>query len=129
MLRKSLGGFSLLIFVFAFAVPLLVLTNPAVGSDNYTFTQPYTKYYTCPDGTIAYTETGTTTNTATVDHPPDRVSYEYGCWPLYYDYEADKWIEECGNVEVSEHTSHGMTYVYNSNRVYYYYRARLTACR
>ncbi len=129
MLKQSLGGFSLLIFVFAFAAPLLVLTNRVEASDNYTFTQPYTKYYTCPDGRIVDTESGTTTNTATVNHPSDRVFYEYRCWPLYYDYAAEKWIYECGNVEVSEHTSHGMTYVYNSNRVYYYHRARLTACR
>jgi len=129
MLKKISWGFSLLIFVFAFAAPLLVPTNPAVGSANYTFTQPYTKYYTCPDGRIAYTETGTTTNTATVNHPSDQVFYEYDCWPLYYDYEEEKWVEECGNVEVYKHTSHGMTYVYNSNRVYYYSNARLTACR
>ncbi len=129
MLKKSLGGFSLLMFVFAFATPLLVLTPPAASDDNYTYSQPYTAYYHCPDGTLLYTETGTTSNTVTQNHPPDEIVEEYECWPIYYDWEEERWVEECGWVEYSLHTSHDMTYVYNSNPVYYYYTINSSACR
>ena len=115
MLKKSLEVLSLLMFVFAFAVPLLVLTNPAVGSDNYTITQPYTAYYYCADGTLLYTSTGTSSNTATVNHPEDLCYIER-------DEAGERWI-------VCYHRPHGMTYVYNSNEVSYIRSASAEACR
>ena len=128
MLKKYLGGFSLLIFVFAFAAPLCVLTPPAASDDNYTFTQPYTAYYYCDDGTLLYTTTGTSTNTAKVDHPDDDCSWYVSYVPGPAKAEGDihvkvRYFERC------EHVDHGMTYVYNSNRVSYTRSASERACR
>ena len=128
MLKKSFAGFSLLIFVFAFATPLLFLINRVEADANYTFTQPYTAYYYCADGTLLYTNTGTTTNTAEVDHPEDTcevVGTIY--WHIYQEGKYLETIEE-PNIEC-EHTDHGMTYVYNSNEVSYIYSASTGACR
>ena len=70
MLKKCFTGFSLLVFVFTAAVPLLFPTNQVIADANYQYSQPYTAYYYCPDGTLLYTTTGTTTNSVSIDHPP-----------------------------------------------------------
>ena len=125
MLKEFFGILSFLMFVCAFAVPLLVLTDPAVGDDNYTITQPYTAYYTCPDGTLLYTRTGTSSNTSTVNHPADILEEYLHC------YEEQWWPFDtvCETAYRYVHASHGMTYVYNASRVYYYYDASPEACR
>lgn len=128
MLKKYLGGFSLLIFVFAFAAPLCVLTPPAASSDNYTFTQPYTAYYYCDDGTLLYTTTGTSTNTETVDHPEETCEIVGNVYWHYY--QEGRLIDTIKEPRIEcEHTDHGMTYVYNSNRVSYTRSASERACR
>lgn len=124
MLKKSLGVLSLMIFVFAFAAPLLLLTPPAAGSDNYTYHQPYTKYFYCPDGSVLYTISGTTVSTATVDHP-EEYCYIYG-----YDCGFDPDIGYvCKPQWICKHTDHGMTHVYPTNEVSYRRDASPRACR
>ena len=129
MLKKCFTGFSLLVFVFTAAVPLLFPTNQVIADANYQYSQPYTAYYYCPDGTLLYTTTGTTTNSTSVDHPPDTEKTIEVCgydWP--YGYPGPKvWV--CEDVTIYEHTSHGTTYVYNSNEVTYTRSASEEACR
>ena len=59
-------SFSLLTLICVSAVLLFSLTHRVEGDANYTFQQPYTKYYFCEDGTLLYTRSGVTTNTAEV---------------------------------------------------------------
>lgn len=123
-MKKSLGVLSLIIFVFAFAGPLLLLTPPAAGTDNYTYHQPYTKYFYCPDGTVLYTISGTTVSTATVDHPENYV-YIYG-----YDCGFDPELGYvCKPQRISAHTDHEMTHIYPTNEVKYRRDASPRACR
>ncbi len=129
MLKKSFTGFSLLVFVFTAAIPLLFLTNRVIADANYQYSQPYTAYYYCPDGTLLYTTTGTTTNSASSGHPADTEKVIEVCgydWP--YGYPGPRvWV--CEDVTVYEHTSHDTTYVYNSNEVTYTYSASAESCR
>lgn len=124
MLKKTLGVLSLMIFIFAIAAPLLVLTPPAAGSDNLTITQPYTKYFYCPDGTLLYTITGTNTSTASVDHP------EETCYISGYDCGFDPDIGYvCKPQWYCAHTDHDMSYIHNPNEASYIRDASPEACR
>lgn len=57
--KKVIGVLSLLVFSFSFGTPLLVRVDTVEAHDNITYVMPYTRYYTCWDGGIVLTESGT----------------------------------------------------------------------
>ena len=47
MFHKLLGGLTLLVFVFAFAIPSLVIIEPATAGHDVEFVYDHTTYYVC----------------------------------------------------------------------------------
>ena len=76
MLKKILGGLSLLTFVVAFTMPLLVTTNTANSDDNRVDYYLYRVHLTCPDGSVigSYDEWRSVSWTGD-DHPPNNCGY------------------------------------------------------
>ncbi len=48
MFLKLLGGLTLLVFVFAFAIPSLVIIESATAEHDVEFVYDHTTYYVCP---------------------------------------------------------------------------------
>ena len=71
MLKKSLGGFSLLIFVFMFTAYPLIVVNIADATPNVTYDRSHTVYYVCPDGGIGHSYTNECITEDEYNHPPN----------------------------------------------------------
>lgn len=100
MLKKILGGFSVLLLVFAIVIPLLVITNTAYSTPNKTIFYRVLIKLTCPNGDVigSYSEWRSMSVTDS-NHPPD--------WDFCFD--AGQEI-----VCHPQHTNHGTTIVFNS---------------
>ena len=99
MLKKILGGFSVLLLVFAIVMPLLVTTNTAYSTPNKKVLYRVIVKLVCPDGSVigSYSEWRSMLVTDS-NHPDD--------WEFCYD--TGQGIK-CDPV----HTSHGITLVIN----------------
>ena len=115
MLKKILGGFSVLLLAFAIVMPLLVTTNTAYSTPNKRvfYRCEITTY--CPDGSIfsRYIEWRSMSVTDS-DHPPDG--------EFCYDTGQGK---QCDPV----HTPHGITDVINQGLTKITRYASERACR
>lgn len=100
MLKKILGGFSVLLLVFVIVMPLLVTTNTAYSTPNKTVFYRVLVKLVCPDGQVigSYSEWRSMSVTDS-NHPPDGE----------FCYDTGQGIQ-CDPV----HTDHGTTYVFNS---------------
>lgn len=119
MLKKILGGLSLLIFTLAFTMPLLVITNTANSEGNRVDYYLYRVHMVCPDGSVigSYDEWRSSSWTDS-DHPPDNCGY----WNFGDDNNPD-WQFAC------LHVDHGYTYrVYDTPTDTYTYMSE-EACR
>ena len=100
MFRKILGGFSVLLLVFAIVMPLLVTTNTAYSTPNKTIFYYVTVKLTCPNGDVIGSYSEWRSMSVTDDnHPPD--------WEFCFD--AGQ-----GIVCHPQHTNHGITTVINN---------------
>lgn len=70
MLKKYVGGLTLLVFTFTFVVPLLIGVNTADAGPTLVITQDWMTEFVCPDGTYA-TESSGTHRSESYDGPPD----------------------------------------------------------
>lgn len=77
MLKKSLGGLTLLVFTFTFAVPLFVGVNTANATPTIVHTQNWRTDFFCPDGTYATSSSGTHESTYYHGHPEDDCDWTY----------------------------------------------------
>ncbi len=71
MLKKSLGGLSIFVFVFMFTAYPLIVINIADATDNVTYDRSHTIYYVCPDGGVGYSSTNECITEDEYNHPPD----------------------------------------------------------
>lgn len=99
MFKKILGSFSLLIFTFAFTMPLLVITRPAISTDNRVDYHLYRVHMICPDGSVIGSYDEWRSVTWTENHPPKNCGY----WNFGDDDNPD-WQFAC------LHVDHGSTY-------------------
>ena len=116
MLKKILGGFSVLLLVFAIVMPLLVTTNTAYSTPNKMVIYYVITSLVCPDGSIigSYSEWRSMLVTDS-NHPPD--------WQFCFD--TGQGIQ-CD----PQHTRHWITLVINSSgRTIITKRASARACR
>ena len=119
MSKKILGGLFLLIFVFAFAMPLLVITDTASSDDNRVDYYLYRVHAVCPDGSVMGSYDEWRSSSWTDDnHPDPNCDYwEFG------DPDDPYWEFAC------LHVSHDTTYrVYDTPTDTYTYISE-AACR
>lgn len=128
MARQFLGALCLLAVVAVFVTPALIVTGPASADYNHVYSQPYVKYWYCPDGTLLSTASGVTTHEVEIDHPPDTETI------------VEEIVRERGENpaevivivirrRVYVHTDHSVTYHYNSALVTYNYTVSDSVCR
>ncbi len=99
MFRKILGGFSVLLLVFAIVMPLLVTTNTAYSTPNKQVLYRVLIKLTCPDGSIIGSYSEWRSMLVTDDnHPPD--------WEFCFE-------SGQGKVCHPQHTNHDITLVIN----------------
>ncbi len=115
MFKKILGGFSVLLFVFAFVMPLLVTTSTAYSTPNKRVFYRCEVTTVCPDGTVLsrYTEWRSMLVTDS-NHPPDGE----------FCYDTGQGIQ-CDPV----HTDHGTSIVFNQGLTKITRYASARACR
>ena len=115
MLKKILGGFSVLLLVFAIVMPLLVITDTAYSTPNKRVFYRCEITTVCPDGSIlsSYSEWRSMLVTDS-NHPPD--------WKFCFD--AGQGIQ-CHY----HHTEHWITYVINQGVTLITRYASERACR
>lgn len=72
MLKKYVGGLTLLIFIFTFVVPLLIGVNTADAGPTSILKQRWRTDFYCPDGSYATSSSGAYTVSESYDgHPED----------------------------------------------------------
>lgn len=109
MLKKMLGGFSLLIFVLTFIMPLLIIPNTANSTDNRVDFYLYRIRLVCADGQVigSYDEWRSVSWTDESTHPGDYCHWVEFCYSVWKD---GRWQEECEDIWVCDHRDHNITY-------------------
>ena len=111
MLKKYLGGLTLLIFTFTFAVPSFVAVNTVDAGYTNIYRQNWRTEFFCPDGTYATSSSGyKDLNSYNQNHPePRRV------WKKVHEHDpiiCFIWCPRDSEYDwVYEHTDHS-TYIY-----------------
>ena len=114
MLKKYVGGLTLLVFTFTFVVPLLIGVNTADASPTEVITLTWRTNFYCPDGSYSTYSSGVDVTESYDDHPDDKCKWVKtgekelicgggNCW------EFDKVEWQC------EHVDHGTTYTYEED--------------
>jgi len=75
MLKKYVGGLTLLIFTFTFVVPLLIGVNTADAGPTIVIKQRWMTEFVCPDGTYATESSGTHESESYSNHPEPRYGW------------------------------------------------------
>ena len=114
MLKKYVGGLTLLVFTFTFVIPLLVGVNTADAGPTIVFTQDWLTEFFCPDGTYATHSDGRHVNEFYTNHP------EEDCWWEDTGHEPWCFIWCIGKHEVyiCQHAKHDTTYHHNETLDY-----------
>lgn len=73
MLRKYVGGLTLLVFTFIFITALLVGLHTADAGPTLEIVQPWLTEFFCPDGSYATYSSGEYVTKSYENHPEDRV--------------------------------------------------------
>ena len=72
MLKKYVGGLTLLVFTFTFVVPLLIGVNTADAGPTVVIKQDWMTEFFCPDGTYATYSEGEYVEESYDGHPDDK---------------------------------------------------------
>ena len=102
MLKKSLGGLSLFVFVFMFTAYPLIVVKTADAGHNVVYDRTHTVYYVCANGGgEAYSVTYENRIEESYNHPPTTPVLTWKVEPgTGFRYQV--WVDE--------HTSHNVTY-------------------
>lgn len=114
MLKKYVGGLTLLVFTFTFVVPLLIGVNTADAGPTLIITQNWLTEFVCPDGTYATESSGQHRTESYSNHPEDDCRLEY--------HEHNEfciiWCFKSGWTEVCDHVDHETTKLHNETLDY-----------
>ncbi len=115
MLKKILEGLFLFILVFAFTIPLLVITNTADSTDNRVHYYLYHVDVVCPDGSIFSSYREWRSTSWTDDNHPDDWLF---CFDNGQGIQCDPF-----------HTSHLVDYTFDHSITYTTTSVSAAACR
>lgn len=117
MLKKHLGGLTLLAFVFTFAGTLFLKVNPANADATLIVYQPVTTYYyQC--GVLQSSSSSTETYSYDFDHPEDSLNSREVQVYRVNAIGIGEWVWEI--VTELSHTSHSVETRYNNSTVVYH---------
>ena len=118
MLKKYVGGLTLLVFTFTFVVPLLIGVSTADADPTLIITQDWVTEFVCPDGTYATRSKGQHRTESYTNHPEDECEMELHRDPTHpwcfivFGFCNDLWVEVC------EHVEHETTELHNETLDY-----------